>query len=90
MSVSIRPAYRSGRVPPPPPAVLAPAALFAALLIAVVGAAYQMESCSKVSEAPRMVTPTVFVPAQAHAPAPTPAPAPRAERSHATLPRTTA
>lgn len=90
MSVSIRPAYRSGHVPHPPPAVVAPAALFAAVLIAVFGAAYQLQTCSTVSEAPRMVTPTVFAPAQAHAPAQLPAGSHSAQRAHGTAARTTA
>ena len=88
--ISIRPAYRPGRAPHAPPAVIAPAALFTALLIAVFGAAYQLQSCSTLSAAPRMVTPTVFVPAQAHAPAPTPAPAQRTPRAHPAIARTTA
>ncbi len=88
--ISIRPAYRPGRgVPHAPPAVIAPLALFSALIIAVFGAAYQLQSCSTANAAaPRMTTPTVFVPTQAHAPAPAPAPAHPTPRAHA--PRTTA
>ncbi len=72
--ISIRPAYRPGKVPHPTPAVIAPVALFTAVLIAVFGAAYQLESGSVANAAPRMVTPTVSTPARAahqRAPAPT-------------------
>ncbi len=62
--ISIRPAYRPGKVPHPTPAVITPVALFTAVLIAVFGAAYQLES-GTASAAPRMVTPTMFSPAQA-------------------------
>ena len=44
MSVSMRPAYRSGRAPAAPPAALAPAALLGALLIALAGAIFQLQS----------------------------------------------
>ncbi len=72
--ISIRPAYRPGKAPHAPPAVIAPVALFTAVLIAVFGAAYQLESGSVANAAPRMVTPTVTTPARAaheRAPAPT-------------------
>ncbi len=68
MSVSIRPAYRSGRVPPAPPAVIAPAALLTALVIALAGVAYRA-TCGTAEAAPRMVTPAVFAPTHAHTPA---------------------
>ncbi len=44
MSVSMRPAYRSGRAPVAPPAALAPAALLGALLIAVTGMVVQLQT----------------------------------------------
>ncbi len=72
--ISIRPAYRPGKVPHPTPAVIAPVALFTAVLIAVFGAAYQLETGTTANAAPRVGTPTVLSPAQAaHAPAPAPA-----------------
>ncbi len=67
MSVSIRPAYRSGRVPPAPPAAVAPAALLAALVIALAGVAYRQVS-GTATAAPRMAPPTVWAPSHAHAP----------------------
>ncbi len=70
--ISIRPAYRPGRVPHPTPAVITPVALFTAVLIAVFGAAYQLESGS-VANAPRMETPSVLAPAHsAHQRTPAP------------------
>ncbi len=73
--ISIRPAYRPGKVPHPTPAVIAPVALFTAVLIAVFGAAYQLESGSVANAAtPRMVTPTVQAHSRTPAP-PRPAPA---------------
>ncbi len=42
MSVSMRPAYRSGQAPAAPPAALAPLALAAALLIAATCATYRI------------------------------------------------
>src|SRR5512142_54018 len=85
MSVSIRPAYRSGRTPPAPPAAVAPAALLAALVIALAGVAYR-QACGTAQAAPRMVTPTVSAPAQAHAPASPPAP--RTQNARVTLAHT--
>ncbi len=80
--ISIRPAYRPGKVPHAPPAVIAPVALFTAVLIAVFGAAYQLETGSTAHAAtPRMVKPTVFSPAQTVR-APTPAPARTAPPAH--------
>ncbi len=73
--ISIRPAYRPGKVPHPTPAVIAPVALFTAVLIAVFGAAYQLETGSTGNAVtPRMGAPAVSGPAQAtraRAPAPT-------------------
>jgi len=80
MSVSIRPAYRSGKVPSAPPAVLAPAALVAALLIGIFGAAYQLATCSRANAAQPLAAPAVVAPARAHAPARAPAASP--ERAH--------
>ena len=79
MSVSIRPAYRSGRVPPAPPAAVAPVAMLAALVIALATVAYR-QACGTAEAAPRMVTPTVSAPVQAHAPTPPPAPRPQHAR----------
>ncbi len=85
MSVSIRPAYRSGRLPHAPPAVVAPAAMLAALVIALAGVAYR-QACGTAEAAPRMVTPTVSAPVQAHVPAAPPAP--RTQNAKITLART--
>ena len=85
MSVSIRPAYRSGRMPPAPPAAVAPAALLTALVIAIAGIAYR-QATGTAQTAPRMVTPSVFAPAHAHAPAATPAP--RTQNARVSLART--
>ena len=68
MSVSIRPAIRSGRAPAAPPAALAPLALAAALLIAGTCAAYRLsvEGFSGMSEtgpAATLTTPAVAAPA---------------------------
>ncbi len=84
MSVSIRPAYRSGRVPAAPPAAVAPAAMLVALVIALAGAAYR-QACGKAEAAPRMVTPSVFAPTQAHVP--TAPPAPRTQNARVSLAR---
>jgi hypothetical protein len=85
MSVSIRPAYRSGRVPPAPPAVIAPAALLTALVIALAGVAYRQAS-GTAQAAPRMVTPAVFAPTHAHTP--TAPAAPRTQNPRVSLART--
>ncbi len=85
--ISIRPAYRPGKVPHPTPAVIAPVALFTAVLIAVFGAAYQLESGSVANAAPRMVTPTVQAShARTHAPMRTAPPAHPEQRTPAGAP----